>query len=410
MIGTIDATDRVLRQASERLASELSNSLESGPSWTEHDWRIAMAVASMHGISALLSKSLRWKGPDLWERFLQDQAEHTTRRYERIGQLLTELDTLAKRFGVAAVALKGAALRDHGLYSGGERATSDIDLLVHPSDLEAAIAMLESFGYSLVLASRRHLVFAPAHQTRVFGFGEHVDNPIKIELHSRIYSALPVHEVDITRQVFPARPRIGLNRYPSIAALMLHLLLHAAGNIRARALRLIQLHDVALLARRMNDDDWSELIHSVPGARTCWWAFPPLCLVERYYPGAVPSAVIATSERRCPWLLKAALRRQQLTDVSWSNIRIAAFPGIEWSRTPWEALRFMKSRVLPKREELATLKYVAANDPGSPHTPWYGLSHGARIVRWIVSQPPRVQTIHAVRSALEYAAPDSRPT
>src|ERR1039457_5960570 len=33
-------------------------------------------------------------------------------------------------------------------------------------------------------------------------------------------------------------------------------------------------------------------------------------------------------------------RRQRLVAVSWSNVRIEAFPGIEWARTPQEALRF----------------------------------------------------------------------
>jgi len=41
---------------------------------------------------------------------------------------------------------------------------------------------------------------------------------------------------------------------------MRHLLLHAAGNIRARALRQMQLHDIALLAPRMKASDWSELL------------------------------------------------------------------------------------------------------------------------------------------------------
>jgi hypothetical protein len=186
------------------------------------------------------------------------------------------------------------------------------------------------------------------------------------------------------------------------------LLLHAAGNIRARALRMIQLHDLALLSRRLAPEDWNELLGSEPGRHACWWAYPPLLLTARYYPGAMPAEVVGTLEQRCPWLLKTVSQRHQLTDVSWSNSRIRAFPGIEWSRTPWEALRFMKSRVLPDNADLAVLKHVAENDPASQRTPWYGLSHGARIMRWLVSRPPRVQTMHAVRSAMEYQAPVAR--
>ncbi len=93
----------------------------------------------------------------------------------------------------------------------------------------------------------------------------------------------------------------------------------------------------------------------------------------------------------------------RLTDVSWSNIHITAFPGVEWSRSAWEALAFMSSRVWPRREALSELKEGAAQIPGSSSIPWYGISHSARILRWIFLRPPRVQTLLSVRAALESA-------
>jgi hypothetical protein len=394
-----------LQEVTERLASELVRPSHVRPAWDDLHWQVALAVATIQGLSAQLSRSLLWKGPDLWERFLRDQSDHTVRRYQHIGHLLAELGALARRSAVAIVALKGAALRDYGLYAGGERPTGDIDLLVRPDDLETAVSMLTRFGYVRSQTMSRHLVFAPAQSINAVGFGEHIDNPIKIELHTRIAEKLPITEVDITRQVFPARPGSGLNPYRSTAALMLHLLLHAAGSIRARALRMIQLHDMALLSRCMTQRDWSELLTGEPGRRPRWWAYPPMLLTARHYPGAIPAEVMDTLERDCPWLLKTVAQHHRLTDVSWSDIRIHALPGIEWSGTPWEALRFMKSRIVPDRADLAVLAYVAANDPASQRTPWYGLSHGARIVRWLMSRPPRVQTMHAVQSAMEYAGP-----
>ena len=233
--------------------------------------------------------------------------------------------------------------------------------------------------------------------------GEHVDNPIKIEVHTRIAEQLPVASTDIhAGLLFPSAAHPGLNEYSSAAALMMHLLLHAAGNIRARALRLVQLHDIALLAERLNADaDWNNLLAARPGGRTLWWALAPMMLTARYYPAALPPELFTHLGIECPWRLRVLARRQQLTDVSWSNIRVEAFPGLEWSRTPRDAVAFMRSRIWPSREARLELKEGHAQIPGSASIPWYGISHPARILRWMFSRPPRVQTLLSVRAALD---------
>jgi hypothetical protein len=90
-----------------------------------------------------------------------------------------------------------------------------------------------------------------------------------------------------------------------------------------------------------------------------------------------------------------------LTDVSWSNLRIHAFPGIDWSRTPGDALRYIRSRLVPSRRALADVASTVRRQPHLERVPWYGVSHGKRIVRWLVSRPPRVQTILSIAAALE---------
>ena len=131
-----------------------------------------------------------------------------------------------------------------------------------------------------------------------------------------------------------------------------------------------------------------------------WWAFAPMMLTARYYPAAIPPRVLTRLGIHCPSLLKRHTQRRGLVDVSWSNIHIEAFPGVEWSRTPGEAFQFMKSRIWPSREALRELSEAAAQIPGVSAVPWYGLSHGKRIVRWIFTRPPRVQTMVSVRAAL----------
>jgi hypothetical protein len=391
-----------LRKTTEILAQELAAPSNEPPSWTQFEWRIARAVAAMQGMSVLFCGGLRWQGPESWRRFLCGQRDQSIARHTLITGLLRSIDGHAREAGVPLVGLKGAALLGKGIYAPGERPMGDIDLLVRSEDAAAVGGILDACGYAALMTNRRHQVFQSriANPPMAGRLGEHVGNPLRIEVHTRIAEQLPVALVDISSFLISRAPGPGLNDYPSDAALMMHLLLHAAGNMRARALRLIQLHDIALLANRLTASNWQELLTMRVGGRMLWWAFAPLMLTVRYYPGCVPPGPLRILGAQTPWLLRKYTRRQQLTDVSWSNIRIEAFPGVEWSRTPSEALAFMKSRLLPSREARLELQDGAAQIPGSAAVPWYGISHGARILRWMFSKPPRVQTLLSVRAAL----------
>jgi hypothetical protein len=222
---------------------------------------------------------------------------------------------------------------------------------------------------------------------------------LAIEIHTRVAEALPVDKVDITARLRPSEPRPGLNPYPTLAALVLHLLIHAAGNMKAHALRQIQLHDIALLSRRLADADWRALIDA-SADDALWWAFPPLALALRYYERVVPSELERALRRSCPPLLRRVSGRNDLTDFSWSNLRISAFPGIAWSRTPADALRYARSRALPDRGTLELVRSALECQPQMQSVPWYQLSQGRRIARWFLSRPPRVQTITSIAAAL----------
>jgi hypothetical protein len=129
-----------------------------------------------------------------------------------------------------------------------------------------------------------------------------------------------------------------------------------------------------------------------------------LALSQRYYAGCLPRDVLLELRAQCPRALRFTAERKSLTDVSWSNPRIHALPGIAWSRTPVDALRFIRSRLLPSRVALAELEFALQAQPQLDLVPWYGLPHNERIMRWLFSRPPRVQTMVSVRAALESAA------
>lgn len=390
-----------LQRVTELLASELSRPTPAPPEWSDVEWALARAVGAIHGVSPLLADALRWRGPAGWTDFLAQQRAHTAARYERIRGLLQLLDDGARRRGVTLTPLKGAALHRSGTYSPGERPMADLDLLVPEAQCAVASRTLAALGYRETLRTWKHQVFERAGAGTPAALGEHADNAIRIELHTRIREPLPLRAVDISRIVFQPGARPGLNAYPSHAALLLHLLLHAAGSLTCRALRLLQLHDIARLSTRMSDEAWEDVLRSADclGDRALWWAYPPLALAARYY-DCVPARVLARAERDCPWLLRHAYRRQTVAAVSLSHLWVSAFPGIAWAHPPPAMLEYVATRVLPSRETREQRRTFASAQPLVSGGTWAQLSQGRRMVRWLLARQARHETLQPVRAAL----------
>jgi hypothetical protein len=391
-----------LRRTTEALAAELARPGGATPAWNELEWRLATAVAVAHGVSPLLCGCCSWENLP-WRRFLESQREHVELRHRRIDALLQRIDADARAAGLALVPLKGAALHALGIYAPGERPMADIDLLVREEDAAAAIQLLLRLGYVESFAQWKHRVFKPATGRPFAGLGEHRDTPVNIELHTRIRERLPVSAVDITARIQPRAPQPGLNPYPSNGALMSHLLLHAAGNMCGRSLRLLHLHDIALLAARMAAGDWAALWDG--DAEPPWWALPPLRLAARYYPEAIPAAVLARLERDCPLLLRTISRRQSLTQVSCSELWLHAFAGIEWSRSVHEAGRYLRNRVSPPQEALEERADMARTQLWLQGQDWVTAPHRRRVLTWLTRPVPRMDILYVVRAALEPLAP-----
>jgi len=388
-----------LSRATEALALELARPGTETPAWDGIQWRLASAVAAAHGVSPVLSGRCRWQHTP-WQRFLRDQHAHVECRQRHIKAMLKRIDADARAAGLAVVALKGSALQAMGLYAQGERPMADIDLLVRESDAGAAGAMLQAIGYEEAYAQWKHRVFKPADSQPVPGLGEHWDMPVNIELHVRIQERLPVSVADVTGRVYPADARPGLNGYASTGGLMSHLLLHAAGSICNRNLRLMHLHDIALLCAAMTADGWRE----VDGGRddgSFWWALPPLRMVDRYYPGAVPGDVLARFARQCPLLLRTFSRRQTMTRVSCSELWLHPLAGMEWSRSAGDAGRYLKNRIRPSQETIQERDDMVRTQLWLQGQRWPTMSLGRRALRWLTRPVPRMDMLYAVRAAME---------
>jgi hypothetical protein len=408
---SLAAIHAALRSTTETLAHELARPSLIAPDWSEGEWLVARATASIHGVSALLAERLIWKGPAGWRQFLTDQRVHTTKRCERIEELLEDVRSRARTKGIALVALKGAALHAAGCYLRGERPMADIDLLSSADQERGAGRLLEELGFQEWYATWKHRVFKPRDSNAPATLGEHAESPIYIELHTRVVEILPRRPVDITGLMFAQRLDAGLNEYPSRSALLLHVLLHASGAMIFRGVRMIHLQDVARVCERMTDADWQRFFRDGEATAdpTLWWTYPLLALSHRYYL-CVPQAVLARTGADCHWLLNRLSRRRTLSDVSLSYLWISAFPGIEWARSVREMLAHGAARVRPSQETRQLRELYATVQPRVSGGSWAQLSQGRRLLRWLTARQARNESIVPVRAALACADPAGAPT
>lgn len=398
--------EAALRATTERLAGELARPTDHAPDWNAFEWRAAMAVSAMHGISALLTARLRWTGPPYWQAFLAEQAEQGVLRERKIRMSLQRLDEAARRADLPLLAMKGSALLDLGLYAPGQRPMSDIDLLARPQDFDATHRMLLEAGYVEGVTIWKHRDYLPSDAPVDRAFGEHAVNPVKVELHTSVMERLPVQEVAITSQLQVSAFRPGLNRYPSPAALMRHLLLHAAGNLCGHGIRLIQLHDLALLSPQMSDRDWEEALAIASDGRPAWWALPPLSLAARLFPDAIAQAQVRRAHAlvgaACPASLLRAIPRYRLDEVSLSGFRIPALPGLAWTRGTAEALTFARMRLHPGREYLQQIRRASAASHAFAAFAWTARPRWQKALRFLIGAPPRVTALYSLQRALAY--------
>ena len=387
------AIQAALRKTTEGLAHQLGRPGPQTPDWSDFEWRIARAVSALHGISPVLAARLQWQGPQGWRQFLDEQRHHTQVRAARLQQSLQLIGEHAQRQRVGFVALKGVALCELGIYTPAERPMSDLDLLVREDGAPAMTRALMDVGLRPTHASWKEQVFEPESAPEAGKFGEHADNPLKVDLHTRIGERLPARLVDISPLIAPATLHHGRNPYASRVALMIHLLLHAAGEMVFRTLRLIQLHDIGLLSAQFSAEEWREVLRQQSAPWGLWWALPPLSLVARYYP-SVPPAVLAELHGSGSRAMHRSARAL-VSDVSYSNMLRSALPGIDWTRSPGERLNYAAERALisarallsaPQRPAAAASQQVLSPQP--PKTPWHRL------------RPVRPATLRAVQAAL----------
>lgn len=277
----------------------LAHALQAGA------WSPALAQAGdrlleridFHGVGPLLQASLE-QAPEV-PSAVQDALRERARRaaaveLARRAELVRVLDRLHE-VGLEPVLLKGAALA-HEVYPQPHlRPAVDVDLMVAPAQRHAVADVLRREGYATTAFQGGALVNAQASHWRELPHGV----ALTLDVHWRIAtSPLFAHVLSYDWLRSRARPLRALGahgRGPAPVDALLHGCVHRAG-VEGRnpgADRLIWLHDLHLLAARLDRGGWEEFVALARRHRVLRLCRRALDATEAAFDTAIPADIRA---------------------------------------------------------------------------------------------------------------------
>lgn len=241
-------------------------SLDQAAEWARQEqiqWQALSDYAESAGVAPLLYDGIRGRAmtPPAFEQALERGYQRSAMANAMLSVELSRLLGLLAQGGVPAIVLKGAALGDTLYGNSALRPMTDLDLLLHPEDVERALHLLQAQGYAWNEVEPHpgmRLDFENELVLRTPG-----PAPLPIELHWHLFDS-PFYQQRIDETWFwdtaqPVRLAESEAQALGLEANLLYLSAHYVLHHRGQGLR--WLVDIALLtARYQAQIDWPLLL------------------------------------------------------------------------------------------------------------------------------------------------------
>ena len=266
---------------------------------------------------------------------------HNCRRMDRLARYASEAVEALAAAGIGVTVLKGM----HTAYSyfpePGTRPMSDIDLLIEPSDKQAAATVLAELSYVPGVTALREQSWrmsgCPA-EPRSLSL-THQDNPWNIDLHT-----------SLDKRYSPGAPLIAVDRALGNRArepwqltmkggvlppndLALHLAVHASASFIS--LTMIRLTELVLVIQSIQEDHssfWDGFLALSEQTGSVGNVYPALYFANGIVEGTVPKSVLQTLEGQAPTAVRRVVGRH--TAVTCQRMqRYSLEERFMWTRT-----------------------------------------------------------------------------
>ncbi|MCA9969987.1 MAG: nucleotidyltransferase family protein [Anaerolineales bacterium] len=328
-------------------AARAAETLPIVAQWDAATWQNARWAVLMQGLGPYLHHTL--PGTPLYAAmpadFRQWLAEGYAANAARVAQLHADLRQVlqaANRHSVRVMLLKGSLLSTHYYAAPALRPMADLDVLVQRETAVSLPSLLAEIGYQPVHAlsnvHANHLSFMHRDTPRVVSWAqEDAANPRRLDVHLALRRGTwgRVAAYDLTDFMWQAAgettlwgERVWL---PAPDRLLAHLTIHACQDLLFHGGRLLQWLDILHVARQVD-----RFVPPYPN-----WMLPPLRLLDRGLPGALPLDVAAlrplVDPRVWAWTDRVPLDGRCGLTLGPSPYRAGPrrFHWERWHPTPW---------------------------------------------------------------------------
>lgn len=334
------------------------------------DWQAIASAAAHHGVLVLLARATR-------HPLLEAAARPLTARALRIAHQLRVLADLFSARGIAILPVKGPVLAATAYGDVALRGASvDLDLVVHGTDLDAAVELMTASGYvRFEPAIDEHDHEQWESEAHLFPTGPGVLVELHTELIGNFYTAPVDLDAVLTRST--RRELLGTT-LPVLAPedLLLYLCLHGARHMWSRMLWVC---DIDALLRATQDFDWEALLERASAIEAKQRVLLGVYLAHHMLGTPLPEA-----QRRL--LQKTSLR--VLGAIVGRRMSGASSAGYGVPSLPMRLITEVAARETIRQRATYLWRQLA---PNARDRAWIRLPRGLRWLYWII-RPVRVLT------------------
>jgi len=295
--------------------------------WTYEVWQEARLKTQIHGIAPLLYCIYSDNGvlnflDKSFTDYLSGQYHLNRSRIQRIQKVLHSILMESDVCGVTVMPLKGSLLINEYYINPAMRPMADIDILISEDDEARMGKIMASIGYHLELDIPRHKIYlSNTHISSMIG--EHPDNPLAIEVHTKICCSIGFDLYDITKHIWgnaePGFLGFKLAMKPTRSMLLMHLFIHAVHHQYNGSLRAIQLYDIFRIAGVIDITDWTMISRIIESLGCEKLIYVAITMADDFMPIPVPDFVLNSLREKTPNKLKDLLKALSSDDYIAAN-------------------------------------------------------------------------------------------
>ena len=342
-------------------------------------------LAHDHRVEPLCIRALRERGVDPAAWFGNDASMLDSERRAsaldvmRTRELHTVVERLADVPGASPVLIKGAALAYTHYPRPWLRPRLDTDILVSPADVDAVHAALREVGYQRVLSTSGSVVMYQAAFERTDRFGvTHA-----LDLHWRISNWQALSQMLSHDEIAASSVAVTAVSARARATAPVHALLiacmHRAAHHRDSE-ELLWLYDIHLIASRMTEAEWHEVVAAAERAGVTALCARGLLLTATRFHTPLPATIVETADA---WT-RSGVSEPSAVYLSKSIRLVDGLASDLRALTPRARLRLLREHLFPPAEYIRH-KYGVSSPLAIAFSYLRRIAEG--MPKWFASEP-----------------------